>query len=82
MKWLSLSLSLALRAVLNPPLASDLLAVAWRFRRRDWMRRAPFLPVPSRAYLSWRMYTAFGDRHAVPSVEEVVRYARWARLGR
>jgi hypothetical protein len=82
MKWLSLSLSLALRAAVNPSLARDLLTVAWRFRRRDWMRRAPFLPVPSRTYLAWRMYTAFGDRHAVPSVEEVVRYARWARRGR
>jgi hypothetical protein len=81
MKWLPLALSLALRAVVNPPLARDLLTVAWRFRRRDWLRHAPFLPVPSRAYLAWRMYTAFGDHHAVPSVADVVRYARWARRG-
>jgi hypothetical protein len=81
MTWLSLSISLAVRAVLNPPLARDLMAVAWRFRRRGWVRHAPFLPLPSGPYLSWRMYTAFGDHHAVPSAEDVVRYARWARRG-
>lgn len=79
MKWLMLVLSLAARALVNPALARDLLTVAWRFRRRGWFRRAPFLPVPSRQYLTWRMYTAFGDHHAVPSVEDVIRYARWAR---
>ena len=81
MKWLSLSLSLAIRALVNPALARDLLTVAWRFRRRDWFRRPPFLPVPSGRYVAWRMYTAFGDARAVPTVEDVVRYARWARRG-
>jgi hypothetical protein len=81
MKWLSLVLSLALRATVNPPLARDLLTVAWRFRRRDWFRHAPFLPAPSKQYVAWRMYTAFGDHDAVPTVPEVIRYARWARRG-
>ncbi len=81
MKWLTLSLSLALRALVNPAVALDLLTVAWRFRRRDWYARVPFLPVPAREYVAWRMYTAFGDPHAVPTVHDVIRYARWARRG-
>jgi hypothetical protein len=81
MKWLSLSMALALHAIVNPPLARDLVTVAWRFRRRDWYRRAPFLPVPAREYVAWRMYTAFGDQNAVPTVQDVIRYARWARRG-
>lgn len=81
MKWLTLSLSLALHAIVNPALARDLATVAWRFRRRDWYRRAPFLPVPSREYVAWRMYTAFGDHRAVPTARDVMRYARWARRG-
>jgi hypothetical protein len=81
MKWLTLSLSLTLRALVNPALAWDLVTVAWRFRRRDWYVRAPFLPVPARDYVAWRMYTAFGDHHAVPTVHDVIRYARWARRG-
>ena len=79
MKWLTLSLSLALRALVSPALARDLLTVAWRFRRRDWFTRAPFLPLPAREYIAWRMYTAFGDRNAVPTAHDVIRYARWAR---
>ena len=71
-------MSLAARAATNPSLAADLLRVAWRFRERHWWRRFPFLPLPAREYVRWRMYTAYGDDDAVPSVEDVVRYARWA----
>ncbi|HEX5179515.1 MAG TPA: hypothetical protein VFW04_09310 [Gemmatimonadaceae bacterium] len=63
---------------MRPPLAIDLLRVAWRFRRRDWYRRPPFLPLPARDYVRWRMYTAYGDYDAIPPVEDVIRYARWA----
>ena len=79
---LSLVLRLIPRALVNPALARDLLIVAWRFRRLRWYARPPFLPVPARDYLRWRMYTAYGDADAVPPVEDVIRYARWAaRIG-
>ncbi len=77
MTWARLTLSLAWRAARNPPLARDLLRVLWRFRSRDWWRRPPFLPLPSRDYLRWRMYTAYGTHDAVPPAEDIVRYARW-----
>ena len=78
MTWERLSLALALRSVMHPTLAVDLVRVAWRFRAREWYRRAPFLPLPDATYLKWRMYTAYGDFDAVPSAEEVERYVRWA----
>ena len=78
MTWERLSLALALRSVMRPTLAVDLVRVAWRFRAREWYRRAPFLPLPDATYLRWRMYTAYGDFDAVPSAEEVERYVRWA----
>jgi hypothetical protein len=77
--WSSLILSLAARAVVNPRLALDLLRTAWAFRRHRWWASAPFLPVPDRTYLRWRMYTAYADEHAVPPVGDVVRFARWRR---
>jgi len=77
MRWLRLVLTLAPRALVHPGLAADLLRVAWRFRARDWWRHAPFLPLPPEEYVRWRMYTAYGDEEAVPTAEEVVRYARW-----
>jgi len=79
MNWLGLLLRLAARALVRPALAADLLRVAWRFRSRDWHRRFPFLPLPDRTYVAWRMYTAYGNHHAVPPVDDVVRYARWSR---
>jgi hypothetical protein len=76
--WLRLSLTLAARAAVRPALAADLLRVSWRFRAREWWRHAPFLPLPDREYVRWRMHTAYGDHDAVPPAEDVIRYARWA----
>jgi len=78
----ALVLRLLLRALVSPSLARALLLVLWRFRRTDWYRQFPFLPLPPREYVRWRMYTAYGDADALPPVEDVVRYARWAaRIG-
>ena len=77
MSRLGLTLTLAGRAALRPRLAADLLRVAWRFRRRRWWARAPFLPLPPREYVRWRMHTAYGDHDAVPPAADVERYARW-----
>ena len=75
--WPRLALALAGRALLSPTLAAALLRVLWNFRARDWYRRPPFLPLPPREYVRWRMHTAYGDHAAVPPVDDVVRYARW-----
>jgi hypothetical protein len=77
--WPSLVARLALRAIVNPRLALDLLRLAWSFRARNWYRRAPFLPLPPADYLRWRMFTAYGDERVVPPLEDVVRFARWRR---
>lgn len=78
MTWARLCISLFARALVRPSLARALVIVAWRFRDRAWYRRPPFLPVPSRAYTRWRMHTAYGDPETVPTVEEAIRYVRWA----
>ena len=77
--WPALVAALALRAAVSPRLALDLLRTGWAFRRRGWLGRAPFLPLPDPAYLRWRMYTAYGAEDAVPPVEDVIRFARWRR---
>lgn len=76
--WGPLILGLTVRAVTSPSLARDLLRVSWRFRARRWFLKPPFLPLPSREYTRWRMYTAYGDERAVPPLDDVIRYARWA----
>lgn len=77
--WTRLTMALTARALVRPRLALDLLATAWAFRRRGWYRTPPFLPLPARDYLRWRMYTAYGDEAAVPPPGDVVRFARWRR---
>jgi hypothetical protein len=77
--WGGLAMRLAVRAAVRPRLATDLLAALWAFRRRHWYRIPPFLPLPAREYIRWRMYTAYGDENAVPPLADVVRFARWRR---
>lgn len=79
MGWSRLSAALALRAIRSPTTAAGLIQVMWNFRARDWWRRPPFLPIPPREYVRWRMHTAYGDADAIPPVEDVVRYAKWVR---
>jgi len=77
--WTSLALSLTARAAVNPRVAADLITLAWAFRRHNWYRHPPFLPVPPGEYIRWRMHTAYGDEGAVPPLEDVLRFARWRR---
>jgi hypothetical protein len=77
--WTGLYWHLALRALVNPRLAVDLLRLTWSFRARDWYKHPPFLPLPPRDYMQWRMFTAYGDANAVPPPRDVVNFARWRR---
>jgi hypothetical protein len=78
MGWTRLTLTLAAKSVANPATGVALLRVAWRFRERRWYARFPWVPLPSREYVRWRMHTAYGSYDAVPPAADVVRYARWA----
>jgi hypothetical protein len=78
MGWSHLTLTLMIRSLRNPAIAFSLARVGWRFRRRGWYKRFPFLPLPARDYVRWRMHTAYGRDDAVPPVDDLIRYARWA----
>lgn len=78
MTWAKLFFQLSVRSLRDPALGVALLRVGWRFRHRDWLKKAPFLPLPDKDYLRWRMYTAYGDSDIVPPAEDIINYARWA----
>lgn len=67
-----------LLALRRPWLWPALLSAAWAFRPRDWYRRPPFLPLPSKAYMRWRLETAYGEPDAVPPADEIARFVTWS----
>jgi len=44
-----------------------------------WWRRSPHLPVPDRAYLRFRMQTAYGHPDHEPTPADIVTYLHWCR---
>ncbi len=42
-----------------------------------WWRRRPFLPVPDRDWVRFRMTTAYGDPAAGFDVEDVLAWLAW-----
>ncbi|MEO8635097.1 MAG: hypothetical protein ABI587_07460 [Gemmatimonadales bacterium] len=77
--WAGLLARLTGHAILNPLVAWDLLTMLWAFRRRHWWHIPPFLPRPDSEYLAWRLHTAYGEERTLPSVSDVLRFARWRR---
>ena len=74
------ALSVALRAVLpRPRLWVPAVRVATRASAVGWWRRPPFLPLPSREYLRFRLLTQYGAADARPTVDDVVHYLEWCR---
>ncbi len=61
----------------------ELIRICWVFRRRRWYCNFPFLPVPPRKYLEWRIETAYGDK-AFKNLrwQDIWAYARWHRAMR
>ena len=44
-----------------------------------WYRRVPFLPVPDRAWIRFRLQTAYGDPDRAPEPDDVVMWLEWSR---
>ena len=69
----SFYVGLAKVAIRRPWLIPTMLGAAWAFRANRWYRRPPFLPLPSKVYMRWRMETAYGRNGAVVPLEVPVR---------
>ncbi len=73
----SVYVGLAKVAVRRPWLIPTLLTTAWAFRANRWYRRPPFLPIPSKAYMRWRLETVYGEGLTVVPSADLERYLRW-----
>ncbi len=72
-------LSVAVAVLRRPALWLEALRALPAFARRDWWRRAPFLPLPDPTYLKWRISTAYGASDAPVDADDVVAYLVWRR---
>jgi hypothetical protein len=76
--WRSSALAVAARPGLWPTAVGQLRLLA----PRRWWARRPFLPVPDRAWLRFRMETQYGDPAHRPEPADVVAWLEWARATR
>ena len=73
--WVRSAVAVAARPSLWPVAARQ----TRRLARPGWWRRPPFLPLPGRDYLAFRLETQYGDPAARPAAADVVGYLRWCR---
>jgi hypothetical protein len=64
--------------VRRPDLWPTTVRQALRLARPGWWRRPPFLPVPDREYVRFRLQTAYGSGGA-PAGDDLVAYLSWCR---
>ena len=65
--------------MLRPTLWGVALRVWWRTTPTRWWARAPFLPLPSREYLRFRLVTQYGRNDADIVPEDVLNYLAWCK---
>ncbi|MFZ0059846.1 MAG: hypothetical protein ACLQAN_04690 [Acidimicrobiales bacterium] len=72
-------LSLGAVLVRRPRLVPSAVRLGLGLVPRRWWRRPPFLPLPDRRWIAFRMEVAYGDATAVPSREDLADYLAWTR---
>jgi hypothetical protein len=66
--------------IVRPGLWSTAVRQWGRMMPRRWWARLPFLPVPDRGYIRFRMETAYGvSEPNARRADDLVAYLRWCR---
>ncbi len=76
--WLPSVGAVAARPRLWPTALRQVVALA----APGWWHRWPLLPLPDRAYLGFRLLTAYGTTDHAPEPDDVVAYLTWCRAWR
>jgi hypothetical protein len=74
--------SIALAVVRHPALWGEAVRAMAAMAPREWWKRLPFLPVPDREFLRWRIATAYGTVNAPLPAHDVVAFLEWRRRQR
>jgi hypothetical protein len=73
--WLRATGAVARRPRLWPTAVSSAIALV----PNRWWRRRPFLPIPDRNWLRFRMVTAYGGDGGSPDPADVITWLEWRR---
>lgn len=77
LRWVGAAIAIVLR---HPSLWWIGLRQAIVLAPSGWWRRPPFLPLPAREYMRFRMETAYGGAgDGPPAPEDLLTYLRWCR---
>ncbi len=71
--------SIFVAVLCRPSLWATALTQVVRLTPRRWWARAPFLPVPTREYIRFRVLTQYGERGHTLDVVDVLSYLRWLK---
>jgi hypothetical protein len=74
-RWGRVAAAVAVR----PSLWATAVVQALRLAPRRWWLRRPYLPLPDRGYLRFRLQTQYGDADREPDAADVVTYLHWCR---
>ena len=69
----------AIAVLAHPSLWFTALRQANRLVPTRWWSRSPYLPVPSRDYLAFRLQTQYGDTRHNVEPKDVLNYLGWCR---
>lgn len=70
---------IALATARRPALWPTALRQYRRTVPRRWWARRPFLPLPDRDFLRFRLLTQYGSQRRAPGASDVVNYLTWCR---
>jgi hypothetical protein len=62
----------------HPQLWATAFRQVGRLAAPGWWQRPPFLPLPSAAYLRFRLETAYGEQRP-PAPEDLLTFLRWCK---
>lgn len=65
--------------IVRPRLWVSALRQAKRLIPREWWRNGSHLPVPTRAYIDFRMTTQYGHGTHQPEIADVIDYLEWSK---
>jgi hypothetical protein len=74
-----LTVGAVVAVLVRPRLWSTAATQVRRLARPGWWRRLPFLPLPDRAYLRFRLETQYGDPNHRAEAGDVLAYLEWCR---